>query len=156
MSNPTDRPFELRRGDYLVTTDASRLDIDVIHRFLSDESYWAAGIPRALVAKSIANSINFGLFDGDRQAGFARAITDRATFAYVADVFVDEAHRGKGLGKLLMEAVTKHPELKALRRLMLGTDSAHGLYEQFGFAALADPGRWMERSNPAAYQVGAP
>ena len=156
MSSRTSQPYEVHRHGYVVSTDASRLDIDYVHRFLSEKSYWAAGIPRALVAKAVANSLNFGLFLGDEQVGFARAITDYATHAYIADVFVDEAHRGKGLGKLLIEAVTSHPELRAMRRLMLGTDDAHGLYRRFGFTELHEPQRWMERSNPVAFQEGAP
>jgi len=155
MSSRTDRPYELPRDGYVVSTDASRLDIDFIHRFLSEHGYWAMGIPRSLLSKAIANSLNFGLFLGDEQVGFARAITDCATFAYVADVFVDGAHRGKGLGKLLIDAVTSYPDMNGLRRLMLGTDDAHGLYRNFGFTELEAPERWMERSNPAAYQEAA-
>ena len=147
-------PYELQRGGYVVTTDASRLDIDYIHAFLT-ESYWARGIPRDVVARAIENSLNFGLFEGERQVGFARAITDRAWYAYIADVFVDEAHRGKGLGKLIMEAVTSHPDLQGLRRMMLGTADAHGLYRQFGFRPLDRPERWMERGDPAVYQKAA-
>lgn len=146
--------YELSRGGYVVTTDASRLDIDYIHAFLT-ESYWARGIPRDVVARAIENSLNFGLFEGERQVGFARAITDRAWYAYIADVFVDEAHRGKGLGKLIMEAVTSHPELQNLRRMMLGTADAHGLYRQFGFTDVDKPERWMERGDPAVYEKAA-
>ena len=146
--------YELSRGGYVVTTDASRLDIDYIHAFLT-ESYWAHGIPRDVVARAIENSLNFGLFDEERQVGFARAITDRAWYAYIADVFVDEAHRGKGLGKLIMEAVTSHPDLQNLRRMMLGTADAHGLYRQFGFTDLDQPERWMTRGDPAIYQKAA-
>ncbi|MCI0842327.1 MAG: GNAT family N-acetyltransferase, partial [Chloroflexi bacterium] len=118
-------------------------------------SYWARGIPRDVVARAIENSLNFGLFEGARQVGFARAITDRAWYAYIADVFVDEAHRGKGLGKLIMEAVTSHPELQNLRRMMLGTADAHGLYRQFGFTDVEKPERWMERGDPAVYEQAA-
>ena len=146
--------YELSRGGYVVTTDASRLDIDYIHAFLT-ESYWARGIPRDVVARAIENSLNFGLFDGERQVGFARAITDRAWYAYIADVFVDEAYRGKGLGKLIMEAVTSHPDLQNLHRMMLGTADAHGLYRQFGFTDLDQPERWMVRGDPAIYQKAA-
>lgn len=143
--------YELRRGGYVVTTDVSRLDVDYIHGFLT-KSYWARGIPRDIVARAIESSLNFGLFDGERQIGFARAITDHAWYAYIADVFVDEAHRGKGLGKLIIEAVTSHRDLQNLRRMMLGTADAHGLYRQFGFTALEKPERWMERGDPAIYQ----
>ncbi len=146
--------YELSRGGYVVTTDASRLDIDYIHAFLTG-SYWARGIPRDVVARAIENSLNFGLFQGPRQVGFARAITDRAWYAYIADVFVDEAHRGKGLGKLLVEAVISHPDLQNLRRMMLGTADAHGLYRQFGFTDVDRPERWMERGDPAVYQKAA-
>ncbi|MCI0882782.1 MAG: GNAT family N-acetyltransferase [Chloroflexi bacterium] len=146
--------YELSRGGYVVTTDPSRLDIDYIHAFLTG-SYWARGIPRDVVARAIENSLNFGLFEGARQVGFARAITDRAWYAYIADVFVDEAHRGKGLGKLIMEAVTSHPELQNLRRMMLGTADAHGLYRQFGFTDVEKPERWMERGDPAVYEQAA-
>ncbi len=146
--------YELSRGGYVVTTDASRLDIDYIPSFLTT-SYWARGSPRDVVARAIENSLNFGLFDGERQVGFARAITDRAWYAYIADVFVDEGHRGKGLGKLIMEAVTSHPDLQNLRRMMLGTADAHGLYRQFGFTDVDKPERWMERANPAAYEKAA-
>ena len=146
--------YELSRGGYVVTTDPSRLDIDYIHAFLT-RSYWARGIPRVVVARAIENSLNFGLFEGARQVGFARAITDRAWYAYIADVFVDEAHRGKGLGKLIMEAVTSHPELQNLRRMMLGTADAHGLYRQFGFTDVEKPERWMERGDPAVYEQAA-
>ena len=147
--------YELSRGGYVVTTDPSRLDIDYIHAFLT-RSYWARGIPRVVVARAIENSLNFGLFEGARQVGFARAITDRAWYAYIADVFVDEAHRGKGLGKLIMKAVTSHPDLRDLRRMMLGTADAHGLYRQFGFTDLGQPERWMVRGDPAVYQKAAP
>ncbi|HEY5640333.1 MAG TPA: GNAT family N-acetyltransferase [Dehalococcoidia bacterium] len=147
----TANDFELRRDGYVVTTDASRLDIDYIHSVLT-ESYWAHGIPRDVVSRGIENSLNFGLFTGQQQVGFARVVTDHAWFAYLADVFVDEAHRGRGLGKLIVEAVTSHPDLRSVRRIMLGTDDAHGLYRQFGFRPLDRPERWMERGDPTRYQ----
>lgn len=143
---------ELREGRYLVTTDPSRLDIRRIHGFLTG-SYWAEGIPREVVERSIANSLNFGLYDGQEQVGFARVVTDRATFAWIADVYVEEGHRGQGLGKLLMRAVMAHPDLQGLRRWMLGTRDAHGLYRQFGFAELAHPGNWMDRHDPDVYKL---
>lgn len=129
---------------FSISTDPARLDRDFIHRFLAS-SYWAQGIPRALVDKAIDHSLNFGLYDAEgRQIGFARLITDRATFAYLADVFVDEAERGRGLGKALMAAVTAHPDLQGLRRHLLATRDAHGLYAQFGFRPLTWPDRLME------------
>lgn len=142
---------EVRDGDYIVSTDTSLLDIDAIHTFLSHESYWAAGISREQVLTAIANSLPFGLYHQGRQIGYARAITDFATFAYLADVFVLEPHRGRGLGKLLMRAVLAHPELQSLRRWMLGTRDAHGLYAQFGFIPLEKPQRWLELPNASAY-----
>lgn len=132
---------------YEISTDSSRFDIDLIHRFLTN-SYWAEGIPREIVERSIENSLCFGIFDRDQQVGFARVITDRATFAYLGDVFVIESHRGRGLSKQLMQAIMDHPELQDLRRWSLVTRDAHGLYKQFGFTPLANPQRYMERSDP--------
>ena len=127
-----------------VSTDRERLDVAMIHRYLSEESYWAAGIPRELVEKSIRGSLCFGAFDGGAQVGFARVISDYATFAYVADVFVLASHRGRGVAKAIMEAIRAHPELQGLRRWHLVTRDAHRLYEQFGFRALSAPERHME------------
>ena len=143
--------YEVRRGDYLVSDDRNILDIDAIHAFLSQQSYWANGISRERLETAVENSIPLGLFDGEKQIGFARAITDRATFAYLADVYVDEAYRGRGLSKLLLEAVLAHPELQHLRRWMLGTRDAHDLYRQFGFIPLEEPRRWMELADQEAY-----
>ncbi|HET7710866.1 MAG TPA: GNAT family N-acetyltransferase [Thermoanaerobaculia bacterium] len=136
---------------YTITTDKSRLQIDLIHRFLSEESYWARGIPRDLVERSIANSLCFGAFDGDDQVGFARVVTDYAVFAYVGDVFVLAGHRGNGVSKLLMTAIRSHDDLQSLRRWHLLTDDAHGLYRQFGFRELQKPERHMEISVPKPY-----
>jgi GNAT superfamily N-acetyltransferase len=144
-------PYELLRAGYLVSTDRSRIDLDAVHAFLSGRSYWAAGISRERLANAIENSLPFGAYRDGAQVGFARAITDYETFAYLADVYVDEAHRGRGLSKLLMEAVLGHPQLQSLRRWMLGTRDAHGLYAQFGFSPLEEPARWMERPDPDAY-----
>jgi GNAT superfamily N-acetyltransferase len=130
-------------GQYSISTDAQRLDLDAIHAFLS-RSFWAEGIPKALVAKAIANSLCFGLFDGAAQVGFARVVTDGATFAYLCDVYVLESHRGLGLGKRLIEAVMAHPELQGLRRFQLVTRDAHSLYARYGFAASESPERHME------------
>ncbi len=139
--------FERRRDRYLITTDKTRLDLRVIHGFLR-RSYWAAGIPLEVVERSIRNSLTFGLFCAEEQVGFARVVTDRATFAYLADVFVLEGHRGRGLGGWLMETVLSHPELQGLRRWMLATADAHGLYERYGFTALKAPESFMERHAP--------
>ncbi len=142
--------YVLREGRYLVSTDPSLLDIDRIHAFLT-ASYWAEGVPRDVLARSIEHSIPFGLYDGHAQIGFARVITDCATFAYLADVYIEEEYQGQGLGKLLMRAVTAHPDLQDLRRWMLGTRDAHGLYHQFGFTELGKPERWMEKADPDVY-----
>jgi GNAT superfamily N-acetyltransferase len=139
---------EAGRGPYELSTDPARLARSLIHRFLRDESYWAAGVPRDVVDRAIENSICFGVYHEGDQVGFARVVTDRAAIAYLADVFVLEAHRGRGLGKWLLEAVTAHPELQGLRRFFLGTADAHPLYERFGFRPLAQPERMMEISRP--------
>jgi GNAT superfamily N-acetyltransferase len=131
-----------------IDTDKSRLDVDVIHGFLR-QSYWAAGVPREVVERSIEHSLCFGVYVDGLQAGFARIITDYATFAYLADVFVLEAFRGRGLSKRLMEAIVGHPRLQGLRRWSLATRDAHGLYAQFGFTPLGSPARYMERLDPS-------
>ena len=147
--------------EYLISEDATKLDLDLIHKFLSEDSYWARGIPREVVARSIANSLCFGVYalgnanpDSDwRQVGFARVSTDRATFAYLADVFILPEHRGQGLSKRLMEAVLAHPDLQGLRRWMLATADAHELYRRFGFAELSHPDRFMQRHDPDVYTI---
>jgi ribosomal protein S18 acetylase RimI-like enzyme len=137
------------RDGFEISSDPGRLDRALIHRFLHDESYWAKGVPRDVVDRAIDNSLCFGLYDPDgRQAGFARVVTDRAAIAYLADVFVLAEHRGRGLGKWLIETVMSHPELQGLRRFFLGTADAHALYERYGFRALADPDRMMEIAVP--------
>jgi GNAT superfamily N-acetyltransferase len=143
--------MEWRRGEYLVSDDRWRVDREVVHGFLC-ESYWARGIPRHLVERSIRHSLCFGVYRGDAQVGFARVITDRATFAYLADVFVVDAHRGRGLSNFLMECVVAHPELQGLRRFLLGTRDAHALYARYGFAAPRKPEIWMEKHDPEVYQ----
>jgi GNAT superfamily N-acetyltransferase len=141
---------------YVVSTDPSRLDLDAIHAYLAG-SYWAAGIPRQVVARSLANSLCFGLYDdAGAQVGLARVVTDRATFAYLCDVYVLEAHRGRGLGKRLLECIGAHPDLQGLRRTTLVTADAHGLYAQFGFRAPARPERLMERTDPDVYARSVP
>lgn len=129
-----------------ISTDRTRLDIAYVHRYLSEECYWAIGRSREVVEKSIANSLNFGVYDDDRQLGFARVVTDYATFAWLCDVFIDAAYRGQGLGKRLVAAVIADPELQGLRNFILATRDAHALYRQYGgFEPLAAPDRWMAR-----------
>jgi GNAT superfamily N-acetyltransferase len=137
---------EWTRDSFVISTDRERLDLDVVHKFLSEEAYWSPGVPRERVERSIQHSICFGLYEGAHQIGFARAVTDRAAFAWLADVFVLPEHRGKGLGVWLVETVLSHPDLEQLR-LMLGTADAHSLYERYGFRPV-EPGRMMERPRP--------
>ena len=138
--------------DYEITTDPTRFDIDAIHAFLS-RSYWSPGVPKAIVERAIAHSLCFGVLHGKEQVGFARVITDRATFAYLADVYVLEAHRGKGLSRRLMEAVMHHADLQGLRRMLLVTRDAHGLYAGYGFKPLAVPDRMMEIHRPDLHEA---
>ena len=142
--------MEWTRDNFTVTDDRARLDRDVIWRFLAS-SYWAKNVPRATVDRSLDNSLCFALLDGARQVGFARVVSDRATFAYVMDVFVLSEYRGRGLGKWLIACVTSHPDLQGLRRWILGTRDAHGLYRQFGFTPLKKPETFMEVHNPDVY-----
>ncbi|HEY6183758.1 MAG TPA: GNAT family N-acetyltransferase [Terriglobales bacterium] len=141
---------ENRKGEFLISTDKGKLDLDTIYSYLS-ESYWAKGIPREVVVCSVQNSLCFGIFAGAAQIGFARVITDFATYAYLADVFVLEAYRGRGLSKWLMECIVAHPQLQGLRRWTLATRDAHKLYEKFGFKPLAKPDNFMELHNPEVY-----
>ncbi len=142
-----------QRDGYSVSTDPARLDLDAIHGYLSQQSYWARGIPRETLQRGLTNSLNFGVYHdaSGAQVGFARLITDYATFAYVSDVFVLEAHRGRGLSKWLMEVVTGHPEVQGLRRWLLVTLDAHGLYTQYGFKPLNEPSRFLEQHFPTIY-----
>jgi GNAT superfamily N-acetyltransferase len=135
---------------YEISSDTSRMDVDMIHGFLRN-SYWARNIPRAVVEKSIRNSLCFGAFTGGQQVGFARAITDRAVFAYLADVFVLPEHRARGVGRLLIQAILDHPDLQGLRRLMLATKDAQGLYAKFGFGPLLETKNYMTIHNPNVY-----
>ncbi len=145
---PPDRSASVHVGKdgYRISTDPSELDLGVVHGYLN-ESYWAAGVPEDVVRRSIENSLCFGVYRGGEQVGFARVITDRATFAYLADVFVLEEHRGLGIGKWLVEVALSHPELQGLRRWMLATRDAHDLYRRHGFAALGRPEIFMERKD---------
>lgn len=139
------------RGEYSITTDRARMDIDAIHAYLT-MSYWAEGIPRDVVAKSIEGALCFGVFHGRSQVGFARMVTDHATFAYLADVYILEPHRGRGLSKWLMETIFEYPSLRGLRRFSLVTRDAHGLYRKYGFTELAAPERHMEMLRRDVYR----
>jgi GNAT superfamily N-acetyltransferase len=138
---------------YEISTDRNRLDIALIHEFLGS-SYWAAGIPRAVVERSLQHSLCFGAYLDGRQVGFARVISDFAAIAYIADVFVVPEHRGRGISKLLMRAILEHPELQGLRRFLLATRDAHGLYARFGFEPLAHPEYFMTVHKPDVYRDG--
>ena len=138
---------------YDISTDPGRLQLEAIHAYLT-RSYWSPGVPRSVVARAIANSLCFGIYLGGEQVGFARLVTDKATFAYLADVYVLEAHRGQGLSKRLVAQIQAHPELQGLRRILLATRDAHGLYAQFGFNPLAKPETMMEIRNLDAYGTG--
>ena len=145
---------EYHHRGYVISDDRSRLDPEMIHRYLSRESYWAKGISRELVDRSLENSLCIGVYAPDgHQVGLARVITDAATFAWLCDVFILSDHRGQGLGKALIQAVIAHPQLQTVRRLALGTHDAHGLYAQFGFTPLADPQRHMEKRILAGYSL---
>jgi GNAT superfamily N-acetyltransferase len=137
-------------GEFEISTDPARIDLPTVHLFLTN-SYWARGIPVETVQQSIQNSLCFGVYRGKQQVGFARVISDYATFAYLADVFILEAHRGCGLSRWLMEFIMAHPQLQGLRRWLLATRDAHGLYQRFGFAVVKNAERWMERHDPEVY-----
>jgi len=139
------------KGEFEISTDPARLDLNTVHEFLT-ASYWARGIPRQTVERSIENSLSFGIYHGARQVGFARVVTDRATFAYLADVFVIPDYRGRGLSKWMMECILAHPDLQGLRRWMLVTQDAHELYRNYGFIPLNTPERWMEIHRPDVYK----
>jgi GNAT superfamily N-acetyltransferase len=141
--------YEKQRGEYLISTDKSRLDIEAIRGFLN-KTYWAAGRPLETVLRSIEHSLTFGLYRGDTQLGLSRVVTDYATFAWLADVFIDESARGEGLGKWLVETIITHPELQGFRRWVLVTKDAHELYRKFGFAELKRAERWMELADAHA------
>jgi ribosomal protein S18 acetylase RimI-like enzyme len=151
MGNLPIMSFERHREGFTVSTDPARLDVHAIHAFLST-SYWAEGIPRETVERSLRNSLCFGLYEGARQIGFARMITDQATYAYLCDVYVLPEWRGRGLGTWMMECVMAHPDLQGLRRFSLVTRDAHELYRPFGFTEISNPGRYMEIARPGIYK----
>lgn len=142
---------EYVQGDFTISTDPGKLDVAVIHRYLTQESYWAQQISRALVEKSIRHSFNFGVYHQHEQVGFARVVTDYATFALLCDVFILPAHRGKGLSKWLVSVIVTHPELQGLRRFVLYTKDAHTLYAPFGFSQIKNPTQAMEIKNVNSY-----
>ncbi|HSG45031.1 MAG TPA: GNAT family N-acetyltransferase [Anaerolineales bacterium] len=135
--------LEVKKDNFTISTDPSRLDVDAIADMLT-RAYWAKGRPRENTERAIANSLVFGLYDGDKQIGIARIVSDFAVFAYLCDVFIHEDYRSRGLGKWLMETVKSHPDLQGLRRLLLATHDAHELYKQYGWMPLENPHNWME------------
>lgn len=143
---------EWRRGEFRITTDQGQLHLETIYAFLANQSEWAKGIPRSTLERSIRNSLCFGLFQGNKQVGFARVISDQATIAYLGDVFVLPEYRGRGLAKWLMERISSHADLQGLRRWVLVTEDAHGLYRKYGFTQLAHPEGFMERHDPDVYK----
>lgn len=143
--------MKIRRDNFEIDTDKRRLDLSVIHRFLSQESYWAQNRSLERTLTAIENSLCFGLYTGRELVGFARVVTDRSTFAYIGDVFILEEYRGRNLSKWLMKTIVEMPDLQGLRRWILATRDAHGLYKQFEFDELRHPDRWMEKTAPDAY-----
>ena len=142
---------EWHNGEYTISDDRARLDVDAIHKFLSEESYWAKERTREQTMLAIKNSLPFGVYKGENLIGFARVVTDYATFAYLGDVFILEEFRGQGLSLWLMETIVNHPDLQGFRRWILATRDAHALYEKFDFTGLKFPARWMEKTAPNAY-----
>ena len=143
--------MDFTKDRFFISTEKEKFDIDLIHSFLT-RSYWAQGISKEIIKRSIEGALCFAVFENDKQIGFARMITDKATFAYLADVFIIEEYRGLGLSKWLMEVIMSHPDLQGLRRMMLATRDAHGLYEKFGFMPLNNVDRWMHIHNPEVYK----
>lgn len=146
------KTYEVREGDVVVSDDRSLLDRALVHRFLSERSYWAKGVSCEVVERSIEHSLCFGVYRAGRQVGFARVVSDFATFAWLADVFIVEEERGRGLSKRLVAAILAHPQLQGLRRFLLGTLDAHGLYAQFGFEPIKEVERFMEIRRPNPYK----
>jgi N-acetylglutamate synthase-like GNAT family acetyltransferase len=144
MHDPTSSFYERQRDEFVVSDDPARLDLDFIHRSLAEETYWARGIPRSVVERAVRHSLCFGLYGAAGQVGMARVITDRATFAYLCDVFIAKDCRGRGLGVWLVECILAHPDLQGLRRFSLLTKDAHELYRRFGFHKPDEPDNYME------------
>jgi GNAT superfamily N-acetyltransferase len=138
--------MDWQKEQYSISTDKDKLDVSMIHHFLYTTAYWSIGRPMSIVKKSIKNSLCFGVYDGDQQVGFARLVTDYATFGWVCDLFILPSHRGRGLGKWLVECITGHPDVRELRRVLLSSRDAHGLYEKYGgFQPMLYPNNWMEK-----------
>ena len=143
--------MDWQNGEFTISTDPNRLQTDAIHKFLSEESYWANKRTKEQTERAIKNSLPFGVYKGENQIGFARVVTDYATFAYLGDVYILNEFRGQGLSKWLMETIVGHPDLQGFRRWVLATKDAHTLYEKYGFTPLKHPTRWMEKAAPDAY-----
>lgn len=143
--------MQWQQSEFIIDTDPNRLQIEAIHRFLSEESYWAQNRTKEQTERAIKNSLPFGVYKGENQIGFARVVTDYATFAYLGDVYILEEFRGAGLSKWLMETIVGYPELQGFRRWILATRDAHTLYEKYGFTPLKHPDRWMEKAAKDAY-----
>ena len=143
--------MEWKRSEFTISTDRDRLQLDAIHKFLTEESYWAKTRTREQTETAIKNSLPFGVYKGENLIGFARVVTDYATFAYLGDVYILEEFRGLGLSKWLMDVIVNHPRLQGFRRWVLATKDAHTLYEKYGFTGLKHPERWMEKAAPDAY-----
>ena len=139
--------YTVAENNFTISTDKNKIDLAYVHEFLSN-SYWSPGVPMDTVRRAMENSLCFAVYDNDRQVGYARMITDTATFAYLADVFIDENYRGKGLGKWLVKSILAHPDLQGLRRIILATRDAHSLYAEFGFVPFTTPERWMAYAPP--------
>lgn len=151
MSSKINQNIEWQHGEFIISTDQSKLDIETIHHFLTTETYWARERSLEVVRRSFENSLPFVVYKGDEMVGFARVVSDFATFAWLADVFIRQEYRGQGLSKWLMEVIIGHPDLQGLRRFLLATRDAHELYRQYGFDDLRIPHLWMERTAPNAY-----
>jgi GNAT superfamily N-acetyltransferase len=147
--------MDLRHGEFVISTDPGRLDVDAVHAYLSGESYWARGVPRDRLERAMRHSLCFGLYEGERQIGFARIVTDRATFAYLCDVFLLDAYRGRGLGTWMMESIAAHPDLTGLRRWLLATRDAHPFYQRLGWSTPENPDTYMEIFRPYAAEPAA-
>lgn len=143
----------INKNEFYISTDKTKLDIDAIHEFLSTKAYWCLNIPKSKVETAIQNSLCFGVYHNEKQIGFARVISDFSTIAYLGDVYILEEFRGNGLSKWLMETIMSHPDLQGLRRWILLTGDAHGLYRQFGWTDIADPSKWMEHHNKNVYST---